>query len=352
MNTRIILALLKKDLRLFLSNRFYLLITVVGMVFFIAAYFILPSQTDDTLKLGMYAPELPPAFSPANLEEGIEIELYNDPETLRQAVLDGRVLMAIVLPADIIQTWSQGGLPPIVVYSSASAPPEMRAAVVTMVEEMSFTQSGQALNYSTTVEVLGTDLQNGRIALRDRMRPLLAAIILLVEIMTLASLISSEIEQGTARALLISPLRVSDLFLAKGILGVALALVQAIVFMLLTGGFHQQPSIVLITLLLGSGLVVGAAFLLASITRDVNAVTGWGLVVLMVLAIPGFGAAIPGLLSNWARLIPSYYLTDTLNRVINYGLGWTDIGLNLIILAILVGLLLWGGMAVLRRRYQ
>ena len=126
------------------------------------------------------------------------------------------------------------------------------------------------------------------------MRPLLAIFILLVEILTLASLISIEIEQGTVRALLVTPMRVSGLYIAKGILGVGLALIQAILFIWLVGGFSHQPLIILVTIVLGSLMVVGISFLLASVARDVMAVTGWGMLILIIFAIPGFGIAVPG----------------------------------------------------------
>jgi len=352
MNMQAVKALLKKDWRLFLSNRFYLLITLVGLVFYIAAYFLLPSQGDDTLQLGIYGQEIPAAFEPQNLEEGIEITFYDDLETLKQAVRDEEVVLALALPPDILETWEAGGIPQIELYSATAATPEIREAIVKLVEELSFAQTGRALEYNTEVEILGQDMLGGQIPLRDRLVPLLASIILLVEILSLASLISTEIEQKTIRALLITPLRIPDLFMAKGIMGVSLALVQAILFMLIAGGFDQAPLVVLATLILGSLMVVGAAFLLSSLTRDVNAVTGWGLVVLIILAIPGFGAAIPGLLADWARVIPSYYLTETLNQAANYGMSWPDVYPNLIILAAISAVLLAGGMAALKRRYQ
>jgi ABC-2 type transport system permease protein len=352
MNMRVIKALLKKDSSLFINNRFYLLITVVGIVFYIGAYFVLPAHSNETLKMAMYAPEVPPAFSQFVDHQGIDIELFTDRTSLQQAVLDGRFQTAIALPSDIIESWARGEKPQITFYYSADAPVEMKQAVISLIEELSIAQTGQSLNFNITQEILGMDMIGQQIPLRDRLRPLLAVFILLVEIMTLASLISTEIEQGTARALLITPLRISDLFMAKGILGVGLAMAQAVLFMLIAGGFANNPLIVLVTLVLGSFMVVGAAFLLASTTRDVNAVTGWGLLVLIILAIPGFGAAIPGLLSGWAKLIPSYYLTETINRVSNYGLGWQAVWLNLVVLAVITAFLVWGGMLALRRRYQ
>jgi ABC-2 type transport system permease protein len=352
MNARVIKALLKKDFTLFMSNRFYLLITVVGIVFYIGIYFILPSKVDEKLSLAMYAPVVPPAFVQLTGHEGVDVEFFPDDAALKQAVLDGRYQQAVALPADIMEVWAAGGRPKITVYYSSAAPPEVAGAIVTLVKELAYAQTGQTLNFDTTEEILGPDMLGAQIALRDRMRPLLAVFILLVEILTLASLISVEIEQGTARALLVTPMRTSELFIAKGVLGVGLAFGQAILFMLLVGGFSHQPLIILVTLIVGSVLVVGLGFLLASLARDVMAVVGWGMLVFILLAIPGFGTAIPGLLSGWAKVIPSYYLTDTVNRVANYGAGWGDIGTNLAILAGLTVVVVWAGMATLRRRYQ
>lgn len=352
MNARIIKALLKKDIALFMSNRFYMLITVVGLIFYIGAYFVMPSKVDEKLSLAMYAPVVPPAFTRLTNQEGAEIEFFSSEEVLKQAVFDGKYQAAIALPADVMDVWATGGKPEITVYYASTAPPEVSAAIVALVKELSYAQTGQALNFDTTEEILGPDMLGGQIALRDRMRPLLAVFILLVEVLTLASLISVEIEQDTARALLVTPMRTSDLFIAKGVLGVVLALGQAILFMALVGGFSHQPLIIMTTLIIGSVMVVGTGFLLASLARDVMAVTGWGMLILILFAIPGFGTAIPGLLSEWARVIPSYYLTDTVSRVANYGAGWGDVGTNLAILASFTAAVIWVGMATLRRRYQ
>jgi ABC-2 type transport system permease protein len=352
MKMPVIKALLKKDLALFASNRFYMLITIIGMVFYIGMYFILPAQVNEKLSLAMYAPVVPPAFTQLTANEGAEIKMFTDEESLKNAVLNGEYQAAIALPADIMATWAAGGKPEIKVYYSSTAMPEINAAIVALVKELSYAQTGQALNFETTQEILGPDMLGSQIAMRDRMRPLLAVFILIIEILTLSSLIATEIEQGTARALLVTPLRTTDLFMAKGTLGAGLALGQSIIFMAIVGGFSHQPLIILTTLIIGSVMVVGIGFLLASLARDVTAVTGWGLLVLLILAIPGFGTVIPGLISDWTKVIPSYYLTDTVSRVANYSAGWKDIGINLAILAGFTAVVIGAGMTALRRRYQ
>lgn len=352
MNARVIRALLKKDFSLFMSNRFYMLMTIFGLVFYIGIYFVMPFKVDEKLSLAMYAPALPPAFETLINQEGAEVEIYPSEEALKQAVLDGDYSVAVALPPDIVDIWISGGKPEITVYYASDLPPEASAAVVSLVKELSYAQTGQALNFEITEEILGPDMLGNQITIRDRLRPLLAVFLLLLEIMTLASLISVEIEQGTAQALLVTPMRTADLFVAKGVLGVGLAFVQTILFMAIVGGLNHQPLIILTTLAIGSVMVVGAGFLLASLTRDVMSVTGWGILIIIVLAIPGFGVAIPGLISDWAKVIPSYYLTDTVSRVANYSAGWGDVGTNLAILAGIAVVVVWAGMFTLRRRYQ
>ncbi len=80
MNIRI-RALLKKDLKLFISNRFYFLITVLGLVFYVVAYFVLPSQVEENLSLAVYAKEVPPAFTLLTEQEGAEVLFYPDKES-------------------------------------------------------------------------------------------------------------------------------------------------------------------------------------------------------------------------------------------------------------------------------
>jgi ABC-2 type transport system permease protein len=94
-----------------MSNRFYLLITIVGLVFYIGIYFVLPADLDEKLSLAMYAPVVPPVFSQLTGHEGVDIEYFTDEEALQKAVLDGKYQVAVSLPPDIMQTWAAGGKP-------------------------------------------------------------------------------------------------------------------------------------------------------------------------------------------------------------------------------------------------
>ena len=195
-------------------------------------------------------------------------------------------------------------------------------------------------------------MAGAQIPQRDRMRSLFAVFVLMTETFGLAGLISEEVERRTAWALLVTPMTVKDLFTAKAVLGTLLAFSQALLLLGVVGGMNAQPLIIATALLLGAVLVTGVAFLMASLSKDFLSVTAWGVPALVILSIPAVGIMIPGAVSDWIKVIPSYYLTDTIYQVSNFGAGWSDVWRNLLILAGFDFVILSAGIRVLRRKFQ
>jgi len=331
MSWSIIQALVAKDLRLFFRNRFFAYISIVGIAFYIGIYFLMPSSLDEALDIGLYAPVLPPVFEQVQ-GEGLSVELVDLMENLEKGVTEGRYLAGIALPPDIMEKLATGSKVTVDVYFAADTPEELKDAVTNLIEELAYMQSGQILAVDISEEIIGPDMLGKQIPPRNRILPFFAIFIILTETLGLSSLISEEIESRTAQALLITPMTVKGLFLAKGITGVSLAFGQALLFMVATGGLNQQPLIILVTLLLASLLVTGIGFLLGSAGKDLMSVMAWGLPAMIVLAVPAFGVMFPGTVSDWVKAIPSYYLVDTVHLSANFGLGWVGVWQNLLIL--------------------
>lgn len=344
-------TLVAKDITLYFRDRFYAFVTVLAMAFFIIAYFLLPRTVDETLTFGIYAPVMPPTLAQTLADEGVILQDWPSEEALRAAVAAGDVQAGIVLPPDMTAQLMAGQKPAVHLYLAAELPAEIRDMYQVMVRELAFLIGGRPLDIETQEEVLGPDLAGQQLPPRQRMLPLLAVFLLLMETLGLASLISTEVEAGTLRALLVTSVRVPDLFLSKGIVGVGLAFGQAALLMAITGGLRHQPLIILVALLLGAAMVTGLAFLVASAARDFMSVIGYGMLALIVLAIPGIAVALPGFISNWVRVLPSYYLVDAVHRVVNFGAGWAEVGANLAALAAFTALFVALGIAALRRRF-
>jgi ABC-2 type transport system permease protein len=351
MNFGTIRALLVKDFSLFFRNRFYTLITILGIVAYAAIYFVLPGSVNEELEIGLFAPVIPPVFELIQ-EEGLKFEMFETEEALIEAVTEGEYAAGVALPADIMDKFNSGQKPRITLYFPADAPEEVTDAVRVMIRELAYLQTGQPLAIEVSAEILGRDMLGAQIPQRDRMRPLFAVIILMIETLGLANLISEEVEHGTAQALLVTPVRVQDLFLAKGLLGVSLAFGQAVLFMTIVGGMSSQPFIILAALLLGGMLATGTGFLIASLAKDMMSVMAWGMVAVIIFMVPTFGIMFPGATSGWVKAIPSFYLADTIHQATNFGAGWGDIWQNLLILAGFNFVIVWGGIMALRRKFQ
>ncbi len=350
MNLPIIFTLVKKDLKQYFSNRFFALISLVGLALYVAVFFLLPKEVDETITLGWYSSALPAEITSLLDEENLILVDYPTEEALKAAVLDGSETVGIALPADFIQKLQAGEKPAVSLYIKSDLPEDYRAAYNLMMEEISFMLTGQGLNVEAEEIVLGKDMAGMQIAPRFRMLPILAVVILTFECMGLASLITGEVESGTARALLVTRLKPEGLFISKAISGVSLAFIQAVILLIITGGLQQQPGIILLALLLGSLLVTGLSFLVASLARDLMSVIAWGMLVMIVFIIPAFNVLLPGLASDWLKAIPSYYLVDILHQVINFDAGWNLMQTNLLLLAAFAVVFLGLGVVALRRR--
>ena len=352
MNWRMTKALIAKDLTLYFRNRFFALVSVLGVLAWAGIYLVMPKNVDELLEIGLYAPAVPPALAGQMAEGGMVLRQMDSEAALKSAMADGEFSVGVVLPADLMEKIAMGQKAQATVYFTSDFPEELRGAYTILLQELGFLLAGQSLSIEATEQILGIDMAGRQIAPRDRMLPVFAILVLMVETMGVASLISTELEAGTLEALLTTPLTVEGLFLGKGLMGVGMAFVQVTALMALTGGLSQHPVLILVALLLGSLLVTGIGFLMASAARDLMGVMSWGILAVLLLSVPGFSVMFPGTISDWVKAIPSYYLVDTVHRAANYGLGWADAWLNLVILLGFAIFFFGLGIAALRRKLR
>jgi ABC-2 type transport system permease protein len=352
MNLSIITALLRKDLVLFFSNRFFALITFLALFAYAILYYLMPAEIDETLEMAIFAPGLPTSLLNELTEQGMVLIPMESEQALKDAVLEGSYPVGVILPSDFFPSLVAGQTGQVYLYFSTDFDDEFKDLYAILFTEIAYMIGGKPLNIEVTEEILGEDRSGDQIAYRDRLLPLMVVMILMFETLGLASLIASEVSTGTLTALLVTPVRVEGLFIAKGILGVGLAFFQAFLLIAIVGGLSQQPLMMLVLLLLGSVLVTGLAFLIASISKDMMSAMGWGMLAIVVLSLPSFSVLIPGSVTNWVKIIPSYHVVDPVYRIINYAPTWSEVGDNLLILAASALLVLGLGVAVLRRKFQ
>ena len=351
MNWQTIPPLIRKDLTLIFRNKFYTMITIVGLLAYIGVYFAMPSQVDENIEVGIFAPSGSTEIIAQLENEGLTFQLHESVESLKQAVLDDRIVTGIALPPNFQQDILAGVKPTVDIYLPSDIDQDTQEAMQVVVETIFLTLSGQELNIDANEVILGPDLSGQAIPPRDRMLPLFAVVVLMFETLGLSSLLAEEIQAGTIRALLVSPMGSRELFIAKGLLSVSFVLLQSSLLMIAVGAMFTAPLQILTILFLGSLLVTGVGFLLGTVGKDMLSVMAWGVLAMILLLIPSFGVLFPGTMTSWAKLIPSYFLVDAIHQVINFNAGWAQISNNLILLLAWDLVLLFGGAAVLKRKF-
>ena len=338
MNIQVIRTLVSKEITLFFRNKFFAVITVLALVAYIGIYLAMPSSVDVEIEVGLYteggaSPEALARFE-ANQITVIEAE---SEKALKEAVEDGEYPGGIILV--------EGEETQVKLYLSAESAQEVNDALEILVNTV-FNET--TINF--TFEILGNDLGGESLAMRQRMLPLFAVIILVMEVMGLSTLIAEERSTKTLQALLVTPMSISDLFIAKGIMGVGLAFSQASIMMLVVGGLSSQPHLIISVLFFGAMLVTGIGFLIGSVGKDMMSNIGWMMLAMFVLMVPPLTIMFPGTSAPWIKIIPSYYIVDTVHRVINFNAGWADVWQNIGMTLLFGVAFLMLGVEVLKRR--
>jgi ABC-2 type transport system permease protein len=165
-------------------------------------------------------------------------------------------------------------------------------------------------------------------------------IIVLVAILFGTFMLSStflvkEKEKRTLSALLVTPLSISELLFAYGLLSVTLSLFMALVILFLNVGFNL-PIIILIPLILGSIFGVELGLMLGIFAKDMATIFA----AIKSLGIFLYAPAIVLIFPNWpqwiAKIFPTYYIIYPVFRISIFRDSFSKVSLDLAILSGLV----------------
>lgn len=401
----IIGALLRKELLAYSRDLVYLALTIFLLVLIPVLFRFLPDSVDETITLGISpsldtlvadaradleaggaTPEQLAALDELDLsEEGLALVEVDDAAQLA-GVVEGRLEawrteagdvvvrdpanepepvgaervgadVGIAFPDGFIADVMVGELGvAVTVYSDAGVPAEVRGAMTSFVRELSYQFAGRELPVGMPAEdeiVLGEDRAGDQVTLRERMRPLLLFMILLMETFSMASLVSTEVVQRTVTAVLVTPARVSDFLAAKAVFGTVLSLGQALVVLALIGGVTAQNwSLLLTTLLIGALMFTGVALFVGSAGRDFMGQLFLAMLVTIPLLIPAVAVLLPGSAAPWVQVIPTYPVIDVLVGATVYGATWADSAGSLGVAAAWLVVLFGAGWITLKRKVE
>lgn len=406
-------AILKKDLLAYSRNKLYIFLTVIGIIFFVLIFWVTPDTVDETIVLGI-TPSIETMLENAReeliedgiqqpqfelfsandiekdlaTEEGMQVLEFEDAEQMKK-VLEGKLKlyvsedgtlesidpqedhekkeqlkdaeekdlhMGLAFPLNFVSEAIKGEKTEVTIYLDAAVPNEMETAMQAYVREIAFLLGGHESPVEFPEEeaiILGHDRAGQQISMQERMRPLLALFILLIETFAMASLISGEILQGTVTALRVTPMKVGHFLAAKTILGTCLALSQGVLILLLIRAFTVENwHILLITMLLGSLLFTSVAMIIGAAGKDFMGQLMYAILFTVPLMIPAFAVLVPGTVASWVQIIPSYPIVELLVGSTIYEVGWLDYWNEFFYAILWVAALYLIGLVILKRKVE
>jgi ABC-2 type transport system permease protein len=358
----IIGVILKKDLGEALRDRLWILLSALGLVFYVAIFWLLPASVEETLTIGIRHTGMGIALQELREaeDEGLNIVEFETTGQLKSAVAGEpesakEVRIGIDFPADFVGKimWREKAL--VRVYVESGIPEEYKRAAKSMVREIAYHIAGDRLPVTEPDEqtvVLGPDRLGNQVPFRDKMKPMLAFFVLMFEAFALASLISSEVQAKTVTAVLVTPAKVGDVLAAKIILGTLLAFAQAVVLLLAVDALGEGAILLLLIVLLGALMVTGIGMITGSAGKDFMATLLYGMIFMALLAVPAFGPLFPGMTSPWIKALPSYGIVEGMLGTVVYGRGWAE-SLPYLVLIIAWDIFIVGsGLLVLKKKVQ
>ncbi len=352
----IIAAIVRKDFRAFRRDRFYFYMSIVGLILYVAIFWFLPDTVDESITIGATGAGIEQLLEQATgaESEGLTIVPFDSRETLMTAVEEGDqdVALGLAFPQDFFAAIAAGEPTTVSVIATAEVPDELRTAMDSFIKEAAFAISGNPLPVDYQEEILGVDRLGDQVSLREKFRPMLAFLVLLIEMMSLAGLIAAEMQSRTVTAVITTPARLSDFLTAKIIFGALLAFTQVVILLVAIRSLGTEPVLLLATLLLGSLMVTAFALIAGAFGKDFISVLFWSMLFMIPMLIPAFGLLFPGSASTWIRAIPSYGLVETITGTTVYGEGWTEALPNLGLVAAWTVVAFIIGMGILRKKVQ
>lgn len=332
-----VLEILKKDLRIGPRSPVFLWVLVLPLLITFVLQVAFGSLFDPKPRLGIVDAGASSITAAMERTDGVEVTRFDDADTLKRRVRDNDLDAGLVLPAGFDDQVAAGARPLLEMYVGGESLASNRIILAVTTLDLVRELGGRPAPVTVDVVALG----DSELPVSTRLVPLIVMYALLIAAVFLPSFsIADEREKGTIRAVVVTPVKLTEVMAAKGMLGLVLALPMAIVTLWLNDGLGARwvplVTVLAVAALLCAeiGLIYGAA------SKNVNGV---------FTLIKGTGFLLMGptvfyLFPDWpqwiAKLFPTYWVINPIHEVTVNNAGLGDVGgelaIGLLVIAALV----------------
>ncbi len=178
------------------------------------------------------------------------------------------------------------------------------------------------------------------------MLPGWVVMVLLSAITMMPSSITAERQAKTLQAVLVTPIRLWEFVVGKGLYGVAIGTVGGIVVLAANGSLQGNLPLVLVFLLLGAAVATLIGLLIGLLVESPQGASGVATALYIPLLWGAFFSDLSGAVGMASRATPSYYVAQGLNRALysgaSFGGEWRGLAVLVGLCAVLLMAAMWG----------
>ena len=273
--------------------------------------------------------------------EGLAVTVYDDTDDLLPRVESHDLDAGLVLPKgfdEALASRSKGGAE---LFVSGSSLASTRVVVVTAVTEA----IGESAGIGSDVTVVVTSVGDEGVPLASRLVPMMVMYALVIAGLFLpAASLLEEREHRTLDALLVTPVQMGDVLVAKAAVAALVSTLMALVTLALNDAFGGRALLLGAILLVGSVMLAELGLVLGLWAKDANTlfttIKGGGILIFL----PVIFTIWPGLPQWIPRFTPTFYFLDPIYQVgvlgADVGDVIVDIGIAVAIVVALVPLVM------------
>lgn len=337
------LSVLRKDLQLGPRSPIFLWVLLLPLLITLVLQVAFGDLFDPQPRLGIVDEDDSAVTAAVEGIEGIDLTLLDDVDDLTSRVEANDLDAGLILPTGFDADLRAGDRPRLEFYIGGESRASNRIILAVTTLDLIREVEGSPSPVDVSVVELGEE----GLPISVRLVPFITMYALLIAGVFLPSFsLADEREKHTMEALVVTPVKLSEVVAAKGILGFFLAIAMAIVTLWLNSALTAQPLALIVVLLVAGLLLVEIGLIYGTASKDVTGV---------FTLIKGTGAILlaPALFyvfTSWpqwiAKLFPTYWIINPVYEVtINEaGLGdvWGDLVIALgvaVLLALVVVML-------------
>ena len=295
----------------------------------------------DRAKLGIYDEGNSPLTGKLVSAGSMSVNTYRSEADLRAAAANGALDMGIVLPADF-DIKLVAGTVKLKAYVWGESLAKNREVISLALNDAVRALTGASLPVNIESVPLG---DASSLPWSDRLLPLTVLMAVFFGGMMLpASSLIHEKQRRTLEALNVTPTTISDIFAAKGVIGVVLATVMGVLTLAISTSFGNSPLAMVVILALGAILAAEIGLLAGAFIRDMNTLFAFWKFGGLLLLGPAVVFMFPQIPSWVGYIFPTFYVIKPVTDLSVLGLGFGSVALYVGILVAIVAIM---GLAVM-----